>query len=828
MPLSERILRRARHLLRTHRGNVDGYFNGALVGWVTQPGRPDMPLKVGVFTPAGLIAEGLADQFRQDVLNAGIGTGNYGFEITLDQRTLDRIANDGGEVTVQTLGQPVHIIGQHRFDGERAPEKPVTREETKKDELSQFLYSDIEHLAEMLKLDDADYDNPAPLTKHQKLFGRQDYLNGGDLPGNMTTYDEFTRFRLRWDRRIETSDADPESLAHFRQEYLSHYSLARGGLRVPMTRAAIDELNQPVVIGGKKHSLSIATLGFLVDVPPLRQSLDLNNDEWVNWAVFWWAINQSKLLNCEDCLVPQSYIDLLSAVNDEWTEKDFAPSEFMLRMHMENAALKRFDLRRTDGRMSLALSLLLMAARRPDFLRYIPRDTLDALLLPRNSPFTAFVEMISESRLKGVTRAKYARVLRHLGFDLDTLSFTNFTPDGDRLHAAMLPRVPEGDEVDIQMIGPFEKASGLGQATRLSAAVLERTSYSLNSVNFGLDNPAPEGFSRVGALSNYKRAKVNLIHLNAESIPLAFAYQPDVFSDAYNIGYFFWELDTPAACHYLGMDLLDEIWVSTEYGVQVYQPNTDHPVSNVGMSFEDLPDIDGEQARSFVNELFDLNGDEFVFLVVFDSFSFVQRKNPIGTLEAFKRAFPGSENVRLIIKTQNRTRVADPVQIEIWNKMDDLVADDPRIMILDETLTYDDLLLLKKGSDCYVSLHKSEGWGFGMIEAMNLGVPVVCTGYSGNMDFCSDDTAWLVNFEEVELEPDDYIFVRPGQKWAEPDIDHAARQLYAVYEYETLRDERANRALKNVRENFSADAIALRYEERLKKIFANLDHERAQ
>ena len=106
--------------------------------------------------------------------------------------------------------------------------------------------------------------------------------------------------------------------------------------------------------------------------------------------------------------------------------------------------------------------------------------------------------------------------------------------------------------------------------------------------------------------------------------------------------------------------------------------------------------------------------------------------------------------------------------------------DDSRVQILDETLTFSGLLRLKKGSDCYVSLHISDGCGFGMIEAMNLWEPVVATGYSGNLDFCQPDMTWLVESREVELTDADYICVRPGQQWAEPDHADAVATLRAV------------------------------------------------
>ncbi len=204
--------------------------------------------------------------------------------------------------------------------------------------------------------------------------------------------------------------------------------------------------------------------------------------------------------------------------------------------------------------------------------------------------------------------------------------------------------------------------------------------------------------------------------------------------------------------------------------------------------------------------------------MVFDSFSFIQRKNPIGALKAFTTAFAGVKDVRLVVKTQNRRKVTDPVQVAVWAEVDALIKDDARIVVLDETLSYDDLLKLKKGCDCYVSLHKSEGWGFGMIEAMNLGVPVICTAYSGNMDFCSEQTAFLVGYTETLLGPDDYIFVREGQKWAEPDIEDAARQMRSVHSDAALRHAKADAALRNVRANFSVEAIARRYETRLREI----------
>ena len=198
-----------------------------------------------------------------------------------------------------------------------------------------------------------------------------------------------------------------------------------------------------------------------------------------------------------------------------------------------------------------------------------------------------------------------------------------------------------------------------------------------------------------------------------------------------------------------------------------------------------------------------------------NSFSFIQRKNPQAVVKAFLDAFAGNPKVRLVLKTHNRDFVYDPIQRKIWQMLDEVVQADPRVAIINETLPYEQLLLLKTGCDCYVSLHRSEGWGFGMIEAMHLGVSVLATGYSGNMEFCSPETAWLVGYELRPVGPGDYIFVTPGQVWAEPDHDEAVRQMRAVVAEPGERMARVARAKAFVDERFSPDAVAGRYVQRI-------------
>jgi glycosyltransferase involved in cell wall biosynthesis len=837
MRLDERLaarLRRARGRLQGVRGNLDGYDDGQLRGWAA--GRGPDPLRIGAFGAGGLIAEASANVFRGDLAAAGIGNGHHAFTITLDAVARAAIRTGGGTVEVRTLGPRPVVLGRINIDGRSGGAAAARGPVPPQDALRRHLFGAVHRLGGLLAAAEADpAPAPGPLSAHQGLTMDRDLLPPGQdqgqdragdgiaalLPAPMTAYADYVRYRYKLDRTFDIH-ADPDAATHFLQWYLAGYSTMRGGLRVPMSAAMIAWYNAPVMIGGKRHSLTRATWQFLVNLPGLMQGIDPDNRDWLEAAVYWWSVEQAHAMHVEDCLVPDSYAALLAEVPPEWQGRSFAPSRFMLRLRTRTDALVDLDPAQEGGRRRLALAVVVMAAQRPDYLRYLPPATLAAVLddSAGESPLAAFLREMGADPPCPVTAARHAAAMAHAGFDTATRQFLTLTPPGHRFEAARLPAVT-GERVDVQIIGPFEKASGLGQATRQSAAALAHAGVSVNCVDFDLDNPAPEGFSRVGALAGYRPARVNLLHLNGESVPLAFAYQPDVFSGAYNIGYFFWELDTPAACHHLSLQMLDEIWVATRYGVSIFARHAPCPVSNVGMAVEAMPVIDRAAARAYAENRLGIGPRDFVFFVAFDSFSFVQRKNPVGTLQAFALAFPDDPDVRLVIKTQNRRKVRDPAQMEIWEKVDRLIAADPRIILIDETLSYEDLLRLKKGCDAYVSLHKSEGWGFGMIEAMNIGVPVLATAYSGNMDFCSGDTAWLVAYDEVELDQNDYIFVIPGQKWAEPDVTDAARQMRALRADPALAARRTEAAQKNVRENFSAAAIGARYKARLDAILAH-------
>ena len=835
------------------RGNLDGLSDeGVIRGWVIRREGGTGRGPVALYAGDTLLDAGIADAVREDVRAATGGEVACGFQFGLSDALYQKIEQAGGHVSIRTEGEGGVELGSLEIRPD--PENPGVGADTVT--RSRFaLKGELAALVELL--DETPLpEGPLPpvqqppLSRHHQMFTRDRIIP--DIPeSGQPAYLDYVRYRYRMDEHYLV-EKGLESEDRFLYWYITAYR-GQEKRRIPLSADQLDYLNEPLVMAGQTYTLSRVMWWRLSGRTDLMSRLDLNNRDVYMNMLFWWVHQDVTHMYFEDCLVPDRYADALRGVHPSRRLDAFPLSYFTERYFLDSPKLHFLDPGSSEGRKTLMLAMLLHAAKRPDLLRYMPRTQIAALLAPNPdnpgeaSDFETFVNglLAADAAVKAdrdterdtgsddetalpesvaLPRDRYVAALRKVFFDLDSYSFLTRDQDGHRYEAAALPEPDQTrNEVDVQLIGPLAKASGLGQATRLSAAILRETGLDIRGVDFDLDNPAPEGFSSDTLIEEYGPAKINLIHLNAESTPLAYAYQPDVFSGRYNIGYFFWELDKPAYCHYLGMEMLDEIWVSTEYGVQIYKPDAKgKPVVNVGMCYEEHPDITREASRAFVNRRFRFDDSHYVCLVAFDSFSFVQRKNPVSVLKAFQKAFEGVPNARLVVKTQNRDSVFDPVQVNLWDRVDAIISSDPRIVVMNETLSYRDLLQLKAGSDCYISLHKSEGWGFGMIEAMALKVPVICTAYSGNMDFCTEDTAWMVDYEETELRQGDYIFVRKGSVWAEPHVDDAARQMRAAYDDPQARRSKAEAAYAHIRENFSAPAVAKRYGGRLREILAEL------
>jgi len=221
-----------------------------------------------------------------------------------------------------------------------------------------------------------------------------------------------------------------------------------------------------------------------------------------------------------------------------------------------------------------------------------------------------------------------------------------------------------------------------------------------------------------------------------------------------------------------------------------------------------LPQFDRLERRHFA-----LPNRAFIFLYTFDFFSFIDRKNPFAAIRAFKLAFPKrTSDVCLVLKVMN-----GKIDSPLWVSMTQLIDGDPRIVIINRTLNRGEVLALLDASNCFLSLHRSEGFGRGPAEAMYLGKPVIVTNYSGNTDFTLADNSCLVDFSLIQVEEGQYPFHK-GQQWADADIQHAAWYMKRLCADEEYARDLGARGKAYIHENFNQRTIGAIYESRLNKL----------
>jgi len=245
---------------------------------------------------------------------------------------------------------------------------------------------------------------------------------------------------------------------------------------------------------------------------------------------------------------------------------------------------------------------------------------------------------------------------------------------------------------------------------------------------------------------------------------------PQFFAGRRNIGLWYWEQeDFPVRWH-SAFDYYDEIWVPSEFTRQAIAAVSPIPVHRITYPFA-LKDAEATSDRS----KFGLDEGAFVFLFSFDFLSTTHRKNPGAVIEAFRRAFQPNESAQLVLKSINCEH--DRAGREVLARQ----AEGLNVRFLDEHQPGAEVNALFASVDCYVSLHRSEGLGLGMAQAMYLGKPVIGTGYGGNLEFMDPDSSLLVKYEMTELEENSGPYER-GTRWAAPDVEDAARYMRWVYE----------------------------------------------
>ena len=228
-------------------------------------------------------------------------------------------------------------------------------------------------------------------------------------------------------------------------------------------------------------------------------------------------------------------------------------------------------------------------------------------------------------------------------------------------------------------------------------------------------------------------------------------------------------------------------------------------------------------------EAFGLPTGAVLFYVSLDITSDLTRKNPVAVFEAFDRAFDSADNVYLVVKLNNANSFAWAG--ESAAKIRALLDGNPNVIVINRSMTYREVLSLSASCDVYVSLHRSEGLGLNLLEAMSLGKPVIATAWSGNMDFMTVENSCLIGYDLVPVAAGHPAYqpaaIGPGQQWAEPKIDEAVVWMRRLAGDDTLRASigaRASQDMDELRRRF----VAWDLFERLENAFATAEGSHSQ
>lgn len=300
---------------------------------------------------------------------------------------------------------------------------------------------------------------------------------------------------------------------------------------------------------------------------------------------------------------------------------------------------------------------------------------------------------------------------------------------------------------------------------------------------------------------------MNLLHVNADQTPIVYRQLGrKLFEDRYSVGIWHWELDELPDEYLASFEFLDELWAPSLFILRCLSDKSPIPVVHMPHA------VSASASPTASRSAFGLPADAFLFLVMYDMLSIQERKNPLGAIEAFARAFPTPGDARLVIKlSHGSSRPTDLAQLH------ERVAKIPGVIILDRILERQAVYDLQASCDAFVSLHRSEGWGLNLSESMLLGKPVIATAYSGNMDFMNRQNSCLVDYRLAPLQTD-FGPYRRGNHWADPDLDQAASYMRLLFEDAAQRREIGERAARTIATEYSPQAAGLRYLRRLRQI----------
>ena len=359
----------------------------------------------------------------------------------------------------------------------------------------------------------------------------------------------------------------------------------------------------------------------------------------------------------------------------------------------------------------------------------------------------------------------------------------------------------------VDAIGFFNAEHGIGEAARLLVEALRASEVPVSTIGYRNTESRQRAQFETDEVGRYKTV---IAAVNAElNRSVRELFGDFFFRDTYVVGQWFWELEVAPDWYKDAYQYVDELWAPTKFIEEMLRNEAPERIAIHHMPLPlRKPKVVDDVSRAELG----LDG-RYMFLFTFDFMSVMKRKNPLGLVEAFKKAFAPGEGPILVLKCINGdTRPEGLAEL--------MAATDERedIIVMNKYLDSHQSAALMNLCDCYVSLHRSEGLGLTIAEAMLLGKPVIATGYSGNLDFMTADTSYMVPWTRVKVGQGAEAY-SPDATWAEPDLAVAAQLMREVFENPTKAAEVALAGKTDLETRFTPERTGAKMRVRLEQLW---------
>jgi glycosyltransferase involved in cell wall biosynthesis len=369
--------------------------------------------------------------------------------------------------------------------------------------------------------------------------------------------------------------------------------------------------------------------------------------------------------------------------------------------------------------------------------------------------------------------------------------------------------VDDSTPVGVNLIAYIRAEMGLGTAARGIALALESANVPFNIINFEYQNPSlHRDTSWKHKEADYSSHDFTILAVNPDNIFNARdRAQKEFVKQRYTIGYWFWELPEIPDDWLSAFSLVDEVWAASRFVQDSISLKSPVPVFRVPVAVRLGP------TDKFSRWTFSFPERQFLFLSMSDTHSQLARKNPLGVVRAFKKVFSGDDkSVGLILKINNFNSInADREAIALLREE---IRGYLNIYLLDSVMTRAEIDALLAISDCFISLHRSEGFGLGPAEAMSLGKPVILTNWSGNTDYMTPDNSIGVDYQLIPVGKQSGPY-EPDQLWADPDLEQAAFWMKHLAQDPEFANRIGLLGQETIRNEFSPEVVGKLVHKRL-------------